>query len=334
MFVGMMKYVWFSNITEEERRLNMGLEEKIGEKAIDLVKNENVQNRMVELFGMIFPYAGIKKKAVDMYIAEIEQSDLSTEAKMISLLNARKTLKGIKNQKNIVEIAKDNAKEGTNFSEKSGVNEEWFDRFMESASFVSSEEMQLVWGKILANEFEQPGSTPRNMTRILSEFTQDYANAFRTLCSMKVLLVSLSEDDKIVQANWRNVIAFNQNEEYMRKIGISFELLNELETLGVIKVDTVAGYVATNMKEEKVLVYVNGNIIETNSHGGDKFPIGNVIFTSAGEALRKITETHTLEGYEDSIRRFLILNDVMVEKASLYNIVLLGNRIHISKQNE
>ena len=117
IFVGMMKYVWFSNITEEERGLNMGLEEKIGEKAIDLVKNENVQNRMVELFGMMFPYAGIKKKAVDMYIAEIEQSDLSTEAKMISLLNARKTLKGIKNQKNIVEIAKDNAKEGTNFSE-------------------------------------------------------------------------------------------------------------------------------------------------------------------------------------------------------------------------
>ena len=97
---------------------------------------------MVELFGMIFPYAGIKKKAVDMYKAEIEQSDLSTEAKMISLLNARKTLKGIKNQKNIVEIAKDNAKEGTNFSEKSGVNEEWCDRFLESASFVSSEDMQ------------------------------------------------------------------------------------------------------------------------------------------------------------------------------------------------
>lgn len=45
-------------------------------------------------------------------------------------------------------------------------------------------------------------------------------------------------------------------------------------------------------------------------------------------------ETHTLEGYEDSIRRFLILNDVMVEEASLYNIVLLGNRIHISKPNE
>ncbi|MDE7251595.1 MAG: DUF2806 domain-containing protein [Acetatifactor sp.] len=48
----------------------------------------------------------------------------------------------------MAEIAKEKAKEGTDFSEKSGVSEEWFDRFKESASFVSSEEMQLVWGKM------------------------------------------------------------------------------------------------------------------------------------------------------------------------------------------
>ena len=56
----------------------MGLEEKLGETALDLVKNENVQNKVADLFGMLFPYAGIKKKAVDMYIEEIENSDLST----------------------------------------------------------------------------------------------------------------------------------------------------------------------------------------------------------------------------------------------------------------
>ena len=44
----------------------MGLEEKLGETALDLVKNENVQNKVADLFGMLFPYAGIKKKAVDM----------------------------------------------------------------------------------------------------------------------------------------------------------------------------------------------------------------------------------------------------------------------------
>lgn len=312
----------------------MGLEEKLGEKALDLVKNENVQNKVADLFGMLFPYAGIKKKAVDMYIEEIENSDLSTEAKMISLLNAKKTLKKIKNQKNIAEIAKENAKEGTDFSEKSGVSEEWFDRFMESASYVSSEEMQLVWGKILANEFEQPGCTPRNMTRILSEFTQDYAKAFRTLCSMRVLLISVNGDERIVSANRRNAVVFDQNEEYMRKIGVSFELLNELETLGVIKFDTVAGYAATDMNEKKVLVYINGNVIETSSHIDEIFPIGNVLFTSAGEALSKITEPYTLEGYEDAVIKYLKSNNVTVETESLYNVVVFGDRIHVDKKKQ
>lgn len=312
----------------------MGLEEKLGETALDLVKNENVQNKVADLFGMLFPYAGIKKKAVDMYIKEIENSDLSTEAKMISLLNAKKTLKKIKNQKNIAEIAKENAKERTDFSEKSGVSEEWFDRFMESASYVSSEEMQLVWGKILANEFEQPGCTPRNMTRILSEFTQDYAKAFRTLCSMRVLLISVNGDEKIVSANRRNAVVFDQNEEYMRKIGLSFELLNELETLGVIKFDTVAGYAATDMNEKKVLVYINGNVIETSSHIDETFPIGNVLFTSAGEALSKITEPCTLEGYEDAVIKYLKSNNVTVETESLYNVVVFGDRIHVDKKKQ
>lgn len=282
----------------------------MGETAFDLVKNENVQNKAADLLGMLFPYVAIKKKAVDLYIEEIEKSDLSTDAKMISLLNAKKTLKKLKNQKNIAEIATKNAKEGTDFSEKSGVNEEWFNRFMESASFVSSEQMQLVWGKILANEFEKPGCTPPNMTRILSEFTQIYAEAFRALCSMRVLLVSINEDEKIVSANWRNVIIFDQNEEYIRKMGLSFKLLNELETLGVIKFDTVVGYVATNMEEEKILVYINGNTIETSSHQSDNFPIGNVLFTSAGEALNRITEPYRLEGFEEAVIKYLKSNNV------------------------
>ena len=311
----------------------MSLKKMVGEKALELVENENVQNKAVDLLGMLFPYVGIKKKAVDLYIEEIENSDLPTDAKMISILNVKKTLKKLKNQKKIAEIARDNAKEGTDFSEASGVSEEWFDRFMESAGFVSSEEMQLVWGKILANEFEKPGCTPPNMTRILSEFTQTYAKAFRALCSMRVLLVSVSEEEKIVDVNWRNAIVFDQNEEYMRKMGLSFELLNELETLGVIKFDTIAGYASTNMKEKKVLVYINGNVVETSSHQDDRFPIGNVLFTSAGEVLRKITDLYEVEGYEGAVKKYLKSNSVSVEEESSYNVLLSEDRIQVIKKS-
>lgn len=44
---------------------------------------------------------------------------------------------------------------------------------MDSAGFVSSEEIQWIWGKILANEFEKPGSTPPNMIRYCQKLLQD-----------------------------------------------------------------------------------------------------------------------------------------------------------------
>lgn len=110
--------------------------------------------------------------------------------------------------------------------------------------------------------------------------------------------------------------------------------MNELETLGVIKFDTVAGYVATDMNEKKVLVYINGNVIETSSHIDETFPIGNVLFTSAGEALSKITEPYTLEGYEDAVIKYLKSNNVTVETESLYNVVVFGDRIHVDKKKQ
>lgn len=311
----------------------MDLGEKIGETALGLVNNENVQNKAVDLLGLLFPYMGIRKKAVDLYIKEIENSDLSTESKMILLLNARKELKKLKNQENIAEIANANAREGTDFSEKSGVSEEWFDRFMDSASFVSSQEMQLIWGKILANEFETPGCNPPNMIRILSEFTPACAKAFSILCSMRILIVSIDKDGEIESKDWQNVIAFNENKDYMRNVGLSFEVMNELETLGVIKFNTLGGYALAGMENKNILVYVNGNVIEISLDSKGNLPIGNVIFTSAGEALSSITEPCTVEGYEETVQKLLKSNNVSVMDQSSYNVFIEEDEIKVDKKN-
>ena len=141
----------------------MGIGKMAGEAAIEVMKNENVQNKTASVIGMLFPYAGVTKKAVDMYIDEIEKADMSPEAKAFYILNIKKTIRGIKNQKAIADIAMENARKGTDFSVASGVSEEWLERFMDSARFVSTENIQIIWGKILANEFETPGSTPPNI---------------------------------------------------------------------------------------------------------------------------------------------------------------------------
>lgn len=118
-----------------------------GKAALELVQNENVLNKTVGALGMLFPYAGITKKAVDMYIAEIEKSDMPIDAKMYAMMNAKKQLKQMKNQKQIAEIAMQNAKEGTSFTSDCGVSEEWLERFMDSAAYVSDENIRLYGEK-------------------------------------------------------------------------------------------------------------------------------------------------------------------------------------------
>ena len=301
----------------------MSLDEKIGEVALNLAKNENIQNKTVELLGMLFPYAGLTKKAVDMYISEIEMSDMSTEAKVFSVMNAKKTIKKIKNQKQIADIAMENAKEGTDFTETSGVNEEWLERFMDSAGFVSSEDIQLIWGKVLANEFEKPGTTPPNMIRILSEMTPTYAKAFRVICSMQVLFLFLDNED-VVNSEWQIIVPFEENIDYMRKYGLSFEILNELETLGVIKFEAVAGYISTDIQEERLLVHSNEKTLLAVAHNKGCVPIGNVLLTTAGEALRQITPVDRMEGYTEALEKYMKANSVKFAENVPFKVFVNG----------
>lgn len=40
---------------------------------------------------------GLKKKALDMYLSDIENSDLPSESKLVAVLNAKQTIKKLRN---------------------------------------------------------------------------------------------------------------------------------------------------------------------------------------------------------------------------------------------
>lgn len=303
-----------------------------GKTAVDLIKSENVQNKAISALGMLFPYAGLTKKAVDMYISEIEKSDMSIDAKMFSVMNAKKTLKRKKNQKQIADIAMDNTKEGTDFTETSGVNEEWLERFMDSAGFVSSEDMQLIWGKILANEFEKPGTTPPNMIRVLSEITPTLARAFRKICSMRIWVCPLLEDENIEIAFQKTFVPYNGHEDVLREMGISFNILNELETLGVIKVSTISGYVSKKIDNAKVLLCIGDKLEVINEHKKGEIPIGNVMLTSVGEALQRITESEEIPNYFEMVKEYVIKSGAKFAVEHNFQVTVEDDTLHISKK--
>lgn len=301
-------------------------------EALGLVKNENFLNKTADIMGMLFPYAGLTKKAVDMYISEIEKSNMSIDTKMYLVMNAKKSLKGIKNQKQIADIAVENAKVGTDFTETSGVQDEWLERFMDSARFVSSEEMQLIWGKILANEFENAGTTPPNMIRVLSEITPNLAQVFRKLCSMRVTIIPLNDEHEIIgEAIVKVMVPYRKNENVFNEMGISFNVLSELDTLGVIKVETIGGYVTKGIEEDNLLVYTDGEVDIISKHEKNEMPIGNVMFTAVGSALSKITEYEKIDNYWGMVKKYMEANRVKFLGEPIYQVVNEGEKVRVTK---
>lgn len=303
----------------------MDIKELVAETAVDLIKNENIQNKAVSLFSMLFPYKGIEKRALDIYVEEIEKSNLPTESKMIALLNAKDTIKKLKNQKAIADIAVAEAKEGTSFDEHSGVDQEWLERFMNSASFVSSEKVQLMWGKVLASEFERPGSTPLNMIRILSEITPAYAHAFQIICSMSRLLITVDEHDRAIILRDDVVVPYQSSSEELKEIGLSLPVLGELETLGLIKFNSIAGYVARELPDGTILTYCGGILKEIATRKLKEVPIGSVVLTEAGECLRKITETISVQGFSEMETAYMTMNGIKYEDETPFYIIEDGN---------
>lgn len=299
----------------------MGIGEIATSTAIDLVKSENIQNKAVSLLGMLFPYAGVEKRALDMYLSDVEKSDMSPESKLIATLNAKTTIKKLKNQKSIADQAVSNAKEGTAFDASSGVNHDWLERFMDSAGFVSDDQVQQMWGRILAKEFEEPGSTPHNMVRILSEITSKHAEAFQKICSMKRLSIFTDGNGSVEAVRRDIVVPYKGNEAEFRTLGISFDLLNELETLGLIKFDPIGGFAAWNVPEKGVVTYTDGVTQEVESHSKDQLPIGNVMLTEAGNCLCRIIQTIPVPNYISLEKKYMNSKGVVFKERSEYMIL-------------
>lgn len=66
------------------------------------------------------------------------------------------------------------------------INETWQMRFFSIASDVCDEEMQLLWGKLLAGEVASPGQFSLRTLDVVRNLTTTEANAFQLACSFVV----------------------------------------------------------------------------------------------------------------------------------------------------
>ena len=203
--------------------------------------------------------------------------------------------------------------------EEQTINDDWLNGFEAEARQKSTEEMQLLFGRILAGEISKPGTYSIRTVKILGELDQNVALLFKKLCSVCIAL-EVTNSRYIIDIRVSS-LGGNAGSNALRKYGLGFGELNMLNEYGLI----ISDY---NSWHDYHLSIVN----ETNPiplpflHQGrywallpspewkkkEAFGVSGVALSHAGCELFRIVDQDPMEQYTEDLKKFFAENHLQM----------------------
>jgi hypothetical protein len=122
--------------------------------------------------------------------------------------------------------------QGDTPTEGTPISEDWLNVFENEAANISSEQMQQLFGKILAGEIRKPSSYSIKTIKLVAQLDNRAATLFRLLCS---LAISYRESGSNIIQDARVVsMGESASTNSLRPYGLDFDSLNILQEYGLI----------------------------------------------------------------------------------------------------
>jgi len=191
------------------------------------------------------------------------------------------------------------------------ISDDWLNGFREEAMIKSSEEMRLIFGKILAGEIVRPGSFSLRSIKIMGQLDAKSATLFRRLCS---LCISLRPLGSIFDARVPS-LGGNAGSNCLQDFGLSLDNLNLLQEYGLIIPDynSFLDYRASVVFNSKVgcpFWFGDKQYVliptDTNEWPGEKqFKIHGIGLSAAGRELLGIVEIAEDRMFSEAFAKFI-----------------------------
>jgi hypothetical protein len=151
-------------------------------KDIEITDIKEITNGVIEKTDRVLYWINQSKEEAREYLLnEINKNkNLTSQEKASLIYNSRKFTREYANSKTIYEQAKNHF--NGHICEEDSVDDDWLHFFFDKAEKVSNKCMQVIWARLLAGEFNQPGSISRKLMHIISIMDVNSAKSFQTFC--------------------------------------------------------------------------------------------------------------------------------------------------------
>ena len=200
----------------------------------------------------------------------------------------------VKHQANIEAVTAKAIPQLNEAADPKSIDNDWLASFFDKCRLVSDEEMQSLWSRVLAGEANVPGKYSRRVLSLLADIDKGFANAFTQLCcfcfrfgTTELLPLVYNEEDTIYANN-----------------GVSFGVLAELESLGLVRFDSLAGFERTGLGKEGNIFYFGTPVwIGFAAERDNRMKLGRVLLTNAGSQLAPICGASPRAGFVEYVRQ-------------------------------
>lgn len=171
------------------------------------------------------------------------------------------------------------------------VEDDWITNFFDKSRSVSDDEMQGLWSRILSEEANSPGSFSRKTVNLVADLDKASATLFRYLCCF----------------GWQTSgllipFIFDFKDPIYRKYGMNLYNIAQLNSIGLVQIETTTGFQFYDQPKEVILTYHNRMVQLTfPKDKGNDLQVGNVLMTQSGEQLARIVKPTPIDGYFELI---------------------------------
>lgn len=211
-----------------------------------------------------------------------------------------------KNIENVTAYAADELKDEQPVTNEP-VDEDWTTRFFRIIEDVSNEEMQTLWGKILAGEIKQPNTYSLRTLELIRNLSKREAEIFKKVAKYAIM------------SNNKNYLFQGKNKLLKEKYSINYTDIALLTEIGLIQPGALVHYQFLSHSEDQKNVLIAGEtvlIINIKANVPTiQMPVN--VFTNAGNELLKLVKPDPPMEYLSEIAKSIKRDNVEVKYAKI-----------------